>query len=389
MEDQAIVNLLSQVTAINKKYEKIAEITGENFNVFRILKVEASEVRTHSAFLAELLNPKGTHGQGDTFLQLFVNKFLLKNKSFDTKLASVDIEKSTGLINEDYTNGGRIDIMITDSYNKRIIIENKIYAGDQENQLIRYYNFDNNAYLYYLTLYGEEPSEWSAGKELICGEHFQLLSYKEDILEWLGLCKKEAVNHPILRETISQYINLINHLTGQTTNNYMGTEIIKLIKENLSSSIDIFNSFNSIKTESYNEFWKIMQEKLNELGFKENEFMFPYKFTDGNNLFFKVWEETNQVNLGFWVGQNTGNQKSQDFDKYLCLFDNNIYNRYDWWFRWKLANENVYFTSDAKENLYKYIDKQTREKTIELIISEVKEIILKTQEMLMMNKSML
>lgn len=43
---------------------------------------------------------------------------------------------------------------------KQIIIENKIYAVDQDNQLIRYHNFrkGNTVKLYYLTLDGCEPS---------------------------------------------------------------------------------------------------------------------------------------------------------------------------------------------------------------------------------------
>ena len=57
-QTEVIQTLLSGVAAINKTYECIAEITGEDFNIFRILKVETKEVRMHSAFLIELLNPK-------------------------------------------------------------------------------------------------------------------------------------------------------------------------------------------------------------------------------------------------------------------------------------------------------------------------------------------
>ena len=36
MEMYTIQNLLQLVSAINKKYEEIAMITGENFNIFKI-----------------------------------------------------------------------------------------------------------------------------------------------------------------------------------------------------------------------------------------------------------------------------------------------------------------------------------------------------------------
>ena len=34
---------------------------GEDFNIFKIMHVENDEVRTHSAMLAALMDPKGTH----------------------------------------------------------------------------------------------------------------------------------------------------------------------------------------------------------------------------------------------------------------------------------------------------------------------------------------
>lgn len=38
---------------------------GELFNIFNVLDLRTNEVRTHSAFIAELLNPDGNHGLGD------------------------------------------------------------------------------------------------------------------------------------------------------------------------------------------------------------------------------------------------------------------------------------------------------------------------------------
>jgi hypothetical protein len=75
-----IENLLYQITAIRKQYDKMAELTGENFNVFKVLGLTTNEVRTHSAFIAELLNPKGSHGQKDVFLKLFLEVLDIKLK---------------------------------------------------------------------------------------------------------------------------------------------------------------------------------------------------------------------------------------------------------------------------------------------------------------------
>lgn len=159
-EVQNLQHLLSHISIIRKKYDEIAEITGENFNVFRVLGLTSNEVRTHSAFIAELLNPKGSHGCIDTFLKLFnerlrssINEQIKESSENNNilldridKFSSSDkcnafVEYYIGQINEDSTIGGRIDILLRDQNNLEIIIENKIYAYEQDNQLIRYYNY--------------------------------------------------------------------------------------------------------------------------------------------------------------------------------------------------------------------------------------------------------
>ena len=216
LQNQTFIDLLTHVSTISKKYEKIAELTGENFNIFRILKVEASEAKTHSAFLSEILNPKGTHGCRDIFLKLFIKLLGDKYKErsiveglrdFDTISCIATPESFIGFINADGTEGGRIDILLRDKRNNAIIIENKIYAQDQPKQLKRYKNAYEKAPILYLTLMGRDPSD-NSKENLSEGEDFLCISYKEDILTWLELCRKESVSHPILRESLSQYINL-------------------------------------------------------------------------------------------------------------------------------------------------------------------------------------
>ena len=67
-----IKNLLENVHVIQNKYDDIADITGEKFNIFSVLNLTSNEVRTHSAFIGELLNIKGSHGLKDIPLQLFI-----------------------------------------------------------------------------------------------------------------------------------------------------------------------------------------------------------------------------------------------------------------------------------------------------------------------------
>lgn len=261
-------HLLAQVSAINKKYESILSRAGEDFNVFRILKLEASENRIHSALLAEFLNPKGSHGQKDVFLKLFIKAVFSTEFQFQTENALIVVEKHIGFTNIDKTEGGRIDIYLDDQHGHHVLIENKIYAGDQENQLVRYRKHDLNAKLLYLNLDGKEASEWSK-KDLEVGKDFQIITYKTDILQWLENCRKEAVELPVLRESFTQYIHLIKYLTGQTMNETMSKELIDLLlkdRQNLDAAFKISSSLNTACEQLLFKLKDIIKEIGDELG---------------------------------------------------------------------------------------------------------------------------
>lgn len=209
----SIAHLLRQSKNIIDHHRELEEIKGEQFNIFSILNVEAKENQTHSAFLAELLNPKGSHLKGSKFLELFFEFLPEYPKSFEFKNAKISREVSAGKVDFEGGIGGRLDIVISDNTHT-ICIENKIHAGDQYKQILRYYNyFGGKATILYLTKFGTNPTENSCG-DLVEGEDFHLLSYKNDINNWLESCIKESHNSPILRESLRQYQLLIRKLTG-------------------------------------------------------------------------------------------------------------------------------------------------------------------------------
>ena len=195
-----IKNLLNQVSIITKKNDEFLDATGGRFNIFRIAGVNHYE-NTHSAILAELLNPKGSHGLKSKFLQAFLDRIRLKDelKDIDCENANVKTEAPT----ED----GRIDILIRDNMSHSVIIENKIYARDQVQQLKKYnahgLKISNEKYqIFYLTLYGTEASDNSGG-----GINYSRISYADDIISWLEQCVQLSARYPLVRETINQYIN--------------------------------------------------------------------------------------------------------------------------------------------------------------------------------------
>ena len=129
-ELNTINQLLNEIRTISESYKRVAEATGENFNIFSVLQMERNEVKTHSRFLADLLNPKGIHGRKDVFLKKFVERFGIE--TFDTIKTKVGVEFFIGQVTE--CTGGRMDILIR-CEEKVVMIENKIYAIEQPNQL--------------------------------------------------------------------------------------------------------------------------------------------------------------------------------------------------------------------------------------------------------------
>lgn len=202
-----LLNAISKIVAKNKVQQEEKRKRGENFNIFSVMGLQTKEVRLHSAFLAELLNPKGNHGLGDKFLVAFLEKKLNSNSSIDTDSVNVSKEYYIGSIDEDGKRGGQIDILILDDKKNAIIIENKIDAVDQKYQLLRYHNHaeDNNLkyVLVYLTKEGKDANEVSTGGVKF---DYKRISYQEDIIPWLEYCEQIAVRFPLVRETIHQYI---------------------------------------------------------------------------------------------------------------------------------------------------------------------------------------
>jgi hypothetical protein len=55
--------------------------SGSCFNVFRALRVTEEEAK-HLAFIAQLLDPRGSHGQGDLFLRRFLEAVASSGQRF-------------------------------------------------------------------------------------------------------------------------------------------------------------------------------------------------------------------------------------------------------------------------------------------------------------------
>jgi hypothetical protein len=237
---EKIKNLLNQIAIIDKKNTEILDATGGRFNMFRMCGVNHYE-NIHSAIIAEFLNPNGTHGLKSKLLECFIETlgeyFTIQN---------FNCEKSR-VYTEHYIEEGRIDILIEDNHKNAIIFENKIYANDQTEQLIRYDRYAQNNYngylMLYLTLFGDNASEQS-GKDV----NYLPISYKETIINWLEKCVAITSRLPMVRETIIQYINHLKQLTNQDMDSKNKDEITEVLSkiENLRAAQAIYQNYTAI-----------------------------------------------------------------------------------------------------------------------------------------------
>ena len=118
-------NLFSDITKlyrVQKETEQLKRERGDYFNIFNTIDLRYEEVRLHSAFIAELLNPRGSHGCSYLFLSSFLRMIGISEEYINPKRCSLDIkERVIGTVTA--TEGGRIDIIIEDGKHA-IIIEN-------------------------------------------------------------------------------------------------------------------------------------------------------------------------------------------------------------------------------------------------------------------------
>lgn len=313
--------LLNGTRTILIHQKEIEKIKGESFNIFSILKMDRKETISHTPFLAELLNPKGSHLMGNVFLKLFLSMDAVKSVSkislINTEKIQVTENKHIGaVINEDGREaGGFLDIYISDNNNRSITIENKIdHKKEQEKQVVRYCNFNRpNNVVFYLTPFGTEPSEYSKGK-LECNKDFYLLSYKTDIINWLKECLKETGDNAILRQSIRQYIILLQKITFSMENE-QEKELDDLMLDYFDEASYISANFEKAKLKTSEELRQAVIHMLE--GKFSNEFnIYPgddtrqhysqiwikYKLHDQASLYFGVESFCPNNTEGMYVG---------------------------------------------------------------------------------------
>jgi len=154
------------VAAAEKIDAELALRLGRGFNVFDAIRPDENRL---SDILRDLLDPRGPHGQGDRFLRAFLDICKIGEPwSKDTNNVRVYRERQTISLDEDRKRR-RIDLVIAFGASAgAVAIENKPWAGEQNDQMKDYAEHLNHIYqdrfhLLYLSGNGRPPEtlgEW-------------------------------------------------------------------------------------------------------------------------------------------------------------------------------------------------------------------------------------
>ena len=183
------------------------------FNIFEYLRDGELGL---SRIIADLLNPKTSHGQGTLFLRTLLDLAGLNDTpgwpDVDGNYVSIDVKP-------EYTiPGGRLDILVRIQAGRQaygLAIENKPYAKDDANQVQHYLKYlgkkyDERFLLIYLSPNGKAPSEeslpekerdkWKGrfaimsyyGGQEDQAEKFDAFRIPHSLAGWLGECRKNC-----------------------------------------------------------------------------------------------------------------------------------------------------------------------------------------------------
>ncbi len=277
-----------ELDEFKKEQEKQKQRGLNDFNLLTIVRKYHDERYLHSAMIGALIDKDGKHYQGTLFLDIFLDTLGILD--YDTQSSKV------------YTEQDYIDIYLTDG-TKHIVIENKIWAGDQYEQIKRYIDTikkDNtnlspdDLYVVYLSTNRERPSKYSLGDLTIDNSNiiirdgikiaqYKAMHYKKHILDWLKECQKEVGNITNLNEVLRQYIEVVQMVNKE----YKG-KIMTMVdymtnsenKENLSLAFEIDSKMDDIKAQVLFDLFEEIKENI-EGKDKENKEKIGNCITEG------------------------------------------------------------------------------------------------------------
>ena len=188
---------------------RLDRLVASGFSVFHYFKENENLV---SGIFADLLRPNGSHGQGTTFLRLFLQEIDRGNKPCIRKRADYgELEGCSVFTEYSTTKGRRIDIAlkVDDMW---IGVENKPWAVEQKDQLQDYLKFlrrrDGQACVLYLSGDGEDAKTIKDDKAHYLTMPYGRMKSGPSVAHWIAECHRhcEAENVRWFLKDLLKYI---------------------------------------------------------------------------------------------------------------------------------------------------------------------------------------
>lgn len=320
----------SKKEVIKRKQVEIDKVLSTNFSLFNYLYFGENKL---SEIFRDLLDPNGSHGQGELFFNSFLEIVFMNEPAILQKLSSltfckpvIKTEVYTSRISNKYR---RIDIVLEWNNDFAIGIENKPFDKDQENQLTDYAEHLEKVYTDFCLIYlaDKEVTERSITKvnleKLKINNKFKQIKYSEEINSWLYKCYLECQS-PKVKFFLEDLKNkLSDHFIAMEIKNV--DEIVEYTiseDKNIAAIFDLHYSYEnvlnavamkfvqSLKLNFSNELFEIKDETVNSkinIQFKmkswKKDLWCCVSTEYHDNIFLGIWDENNILNNEFIVKQ--------------------------------------------------------------------------------------
>jgi len=281
---------------VDDDLERLEDLVAE-FNIFKVLGIQTRETR-HSAFLAWLLDPDGSHRLGDYFLRRFLSRVtgyaratgMSKIRSFDVDGwrfddVVVDVERY------------EIDILIRSDLDKFVcVIENKILSAEHSGQLKKYRQTVEKEYPGLTPLFVLLSPDGVTAINEEDAANYVPFSYVEiaDLIERVLRTRSSILGNNV-RTALEQYlVSLRRYVLSES-------EVQKLAREIYSNHKQAIDLIIEARPDVQQELWDVVREVMKD----SNELRHDFSNKSTIRYYDPRWDLHPELKLGeAWTSSN-------------------------------------------------------------------------------------
>lgn len=201
----------SRVAIERQRQQEIDLTEATRFNVFDLIEPDENKL---SDILADLMNPTGSHGQGDLFVRSLFQELGFGASDIDGRTPTVRREALTHGIVKSHR---RMDVLVEAGV--LLAFENKVDSMEQLDQVkdyLQHLRYCVSAkpqpfVLVYLTPNGRPPKSLHPDvlKFELAERHLRCWSYRRELRAWLDACRRKCAARRI-QDFLSDFIRYID-----------------------------------------------------------------------------------------------------------------------------------------------------------------------------------